>query len=241
MKEIKMSIARLGEALQGTQLVELGQYLEEKMPTHPSHSKFYKMVWHTFSNGDSFFDNQIIFNEHNGTHVDSFGHFINKPGYERIDEIPVSALCGYCVTIDASFLKDRETLTREHIMTWEQKNGQLQPDEIVLIDYNWMRFWDLRPNHGRFTADYPGLGASGAEYFVKRGVKMVGVDTLGVDADGAEGDPAHNILLSHRVPIVENLRNLDKLHGRRAYFVVLPLLIRGGSASPVRPIALIDA
>ena len=47
-------------------------------------------------------------------------------------------------------------------------------------------------------------------------------------------------LLSNKVPVVENLRNLDRLHDRRGYFVVLPLLIRDGSASPVRPVVLVD-
>ena len=69
---------------------------------------------------------------------------------------------------------------------------------------------------------------------------MVGVDTLGVDKDGADNDPAHHILLSNKIPIVENLRNLDKLHEVRGYFVALPLLIRDGSASPVRPVMLVD-
>ncbi|MDR1315792.1 MAG: cyclase family protein [Spirochaetales bacterium] len=236
-----MSIAQLAEAVKDAQIIELGQYLEEKMPTHPSHSKFYKMVWHSFANGDSFLDHQLVLNEHNGTHVDSFGHYMNKPGYELIDKLPLRSLCGICVTIDASFLKERETLNEEHITAWEQGHGQIQPGEIVLIDFNWMRYWDLRPNERRFVSGFPGLGASGAEYLVARGVKMVGVDTLGVDADQADGDPAHNTLLSHRIPIVENLRNLDKLHDRKAYFVMLPLLIRNGSASPVRPVALIDA
>ncbi|MDR1932953.1 MAG: cyclase family protein [Spirochaetales bacterium] len=235
-----MSIAKLREALQDVHVIELGQYLEENMPTHPSHSRFFKNVWSSFETGGAYFANQIILNEHNGTHADSFGHFMNKPGYELIDEIPAEAFCGPCVTIDASFLKDREPLNEEHIIAWEQKNADIQRGEIVLIDFNWMRFWALRPNEGRFCSDFPGVGRSGAEYFVKRGVKMVGVDTLGVDVDKAPGDPAHNVLLSNRIPIVENLRNLDKLRGKKAYFIALPLLIRGGSGSPVRPIALVD-
>jgi kynurenine formamidase len=236
-----MGVAELRKALEGTRFVELGQYFEENMPTHPSHSRFFKNVWSGFETGGSYFANQIMMNEHNGTHVDSFGHFINKPGYELIDGIPAEAFCGTCVTIDASFLKEHGALSEEHIRDWEKTNGDIESGEIVLIDFNWMRFWALRPNEGRFCAGFPGLSRGGAEYFVNRGVKMVGVDTLGVDADKAPGDPAHNVLLSHRIPIVENLRNLGELRGKKAYFIALPLLIRGGSGSPVRPIALIDA
>lgn len=235
-----MSVSQLEAALKGMELIELGQYLEEKMPNHPSHSRFYKEVWHSHANGDFCLDHQLILNEHNGTHVDSFGHYINKPGYELIDQIPVSALCGPALTIPAGFLQPRQTLEAAHIEEWEAKNGKIPKGHIVFLDYDWMKYWALRPNEGHFTANYPGLGKSGAELLVSRGVRLVGVDTLGVDADGAVDDPAHLVLLSNRVPIVENLRNLGKLQGKKAFFVALPLLIRGGSASPVRPIALVD-
>ena len=235
-----MGIKQLSEALKGMNIIELGQYLEEKMPTHPCHSKFYRTAWHSFENGDAFLDYQLILNEHNGTHVDSFHHYINKDGYELIDEIPVRSFSGICVTIDASFLKEKESLEEKHILEWEQKNSKIEKGEIVLLNFGWMKYWKLRPDEKRFTGNFPGLGKSGAEYLVSRGVKMVGVDTLGVDTDGAPGDPAHLALLSNRVPIVENLRNLDMLLGKKAFFVMLPLLIRGGSASPVRPIAIVD-
>jgi kynurenine formamidase len=234
-----MGIQELAAIVKGMKIVELGQYLEEKMPAHPTHSKFYKMVWQSPENGDAFLSHQIMMNEHNGTHVDSFAHFIHKPGYEHIDEIPVSAFSGVCVTMDASFLAPGESLKAEHIAAWEKENSAIEKGEIVLLDFGWMKYWALRPHEGKVCADFPGLGKSGAEYLVEKGVKLVGVDTLGVDAWGAPGDPAHEVLLSHRVPIAENLRNLDKLRNKKAYFVMLPLLIRGGSASPVRPIALL--
>ena len=75
---------------------------------------------------------------------------------------------------------------------------------------------------------------------VERGAAFVGIDTLGIDCWGADHDPAHQALLSSRVPVVENLNNLGLLHGRRGYFVMLPLKIRAGSASPVRPVVLVD-
>jgi len=38
-----MSLDKLCEALSDMEIVEVGQYLEEGMPAHPSHSKFYKV------------------------------------------------------------------------------------------------------------------------------------------------------------------------------------------------------
>lgn len=235
-----MGIDALCGALEGLRVIELGQYLEERMPVHPSHSRFYKTVWHSFGCGDACNDNQLILNEHNGTHVDSFGHYIDRPGFEMIDEIPPRCFCGPCRVVDATHLGENRTLERQDLLMWEDTNGLIREGEVLLFDYGWMKLWDLRPNDKAFTAGYPGLGRSAAELLVERRVKLVGVDTLSVDRDGADGDPAHNLLLGNRIPVVENLRNLGLLIGKRAYFVMLPLLIREGSASPVRPIALVE-
>lgn len=235
-----MSLQQLCEAVKDMEIVELGQYLEEGMPVHPSHSRFYKMRWHGFCVGDSCNDFQLILNEHNGTHVDSFGHYIDKPGFEMIDAVPLEKLWGPCITVDATFLRDGETLEKEHLLDWEKTHGEIHSGDGVLIDFGWMQYWNVRPNDQRFCHDYPGVGASAAAYLAEKGVRMVGVDTLSVDKDRAVQDPAHNTLLSHKIPVVENLRNLGLLHEKRGYFVVLPLLIRDGSASPVRPVVLVD-
>ena len=235
-----MSLNALQEALRDMEIVELGQYLEEGMPAHPSHSKFYKVRWHGFALGDSCNDFQLILNEHNSTHVDSFGHYVDRPGFEMIDGVPLEKLWGPCVTVDATFLQAHETLEKEHLLAWEAVHGPIREGDGVLVDFGWMQYWALRPDDQKFCHDYPGVRAGAAAYLVEKKVRMVGVDTLSVDRDGAGTDPAHNALLANRIPVVENLRNLGRLHNRRGYFVVLPLLIRDGSASPVRPVVLVD-
>jgi len=235
-----MSVRELEHAFRDLQIVELGQYLEQDMPVHPSHSKFFKMPWHAFSNGDVCNDYQILLNEHNGTHVDSFGHYIGKPEFELIDQIPINSLCGSCIAIDATFLKARETLEIEHILKWEEKNGEIKEQDIVLIATGWMQYWATGEEGRRFVENYPGVGASAADYLTRKKIKLIGIDTLSVDAFGAVDDPAHHTFLSNRIPIVENLRNIPMLFGKRGYFLMLPLLIRDGTASPVRPVAFID-
>lgn len=235
-----MSLDKLCEALQDMEIVEVGQYLEDGMPVHPSHSRFFKMCWHGFCLGDPCNDFQLLLNEHNGTHVDSFGHYIDRPDFELIDKVPLEKLWGPVVTVDATFLHSHETIEKDHLLVWEQIHGEIRRGDGVLFDFGWMHYWALRPNEGRFCHDYPGVGATAAQYLLERGVRMVGVDTLSVDKDRADGDPAHNTLLGNKIPVVENLCNLGRLHDRRGYFITLPLLIRDGSASPVRPVVLID-
>ena len=235
-----MSLAALLQALEDMQVVDLGQTLEDHMPVHPTHSRFYKTLWHSPSFGDCCTDYQLILNEHNGTHVDSFRHYIPKEGYAWIDEIPLERFSAPCVTIDATFLGPCQVLTKEQIQAWEASHEAIRPGDAVLIDTGWMRYWATRPDDTNFTHNYPGLSGEGAQYLVERQVALVGIDTLGIDCWGADNDPAHNAILSNRIPIVENLNHLDQLHDKRGFFVMLPLKIRAGSASPVRPIALIQ-
>ena len=44
--------------------------------------------------------------------------------------------------------------------------------------------------------------------------------------------------LLYRGPLIEALVNLDRLPPR-CFFIALPLKIKGGSGSPVRPVALV--
>lgn len=235
-----MSLERLMDALSDMEMVDLGQTMEDHMPVHPSHSRFFRMLWHSPKFGDCCTDYQLVLNEHNGTHVDSFRHYIDREGYAWIDEIPLERFCAPCVTIDATFLGPCQTLQEEQIQRWEETHGSIRPGDAVLIDTGWMKRWAIRPDDGAVIRDYPGLSGEGAAYLAQRGVAFVGIDTLGIDCWGAENDPAHHVLLSRRIPIVENLCNLGKLHDRRGYFVMLPLKIRGGSASPVRPMVWVD-
>ena len=52
--------------------------------------------------------------------------------------------------------------------------------------------------------------------------------------------PAHQILLSNDVYIIEGLTHLDKLLGERVRFAALPLIIPGASGCPVRAVAWKD-
>ena len=51
--------------------------------------------------------------------------------------------------------------------------------------------------------------------------------------------PTHTIWLKNDIYMVQQLCNLDKLAGKEFLFVCLPLKMRDGTASPVRPVALV--
>ena len=46
-------------------------------------------------------------------------------------------------------------------------------------------------------------------------------------------------MLPNGIPLIEELANLESLPPR-CFFLALPLKIKGGSGSPLRPIALVE-
>ena len=129
-----MSVKKLIEAMQDIEIVDLGQVFEENMPAHPSHSRFFRMPWHSPALGDIATDYQLVINEHNGTHVDSFRHYIAKDGYEWIDGIPLERFQAPFVVIDATYLGKCETLSLEAVKQWEAENGEIEKGCAVLVD-----------------------------------------------------------------------------------------------------------
>jgi kynurenine formamidase len=51
--------------------------------------------------------------------------------------------------------------------------------------------------------------------------------------------PTHLVWLQAGIPMVQQLCNLERLAGKEFLFLVLPLKMRDGTASPVRPAALV--
>jgi arylformamidase len=83
---------------------------------------------------------------------------------------------------------------------------------------------------------HPRLSEDACKYIVELGVNAIGFDAPGPDAAPF---PAHKTLLPKGIAIYENLANLDKVIGKEFLFVGAPLRLTGGSASPVRAVALI--
>ena len=85
-----------------------------------------------------------------------------------------------------------------------------------------------------FQTDYVALSADGAEYLVRRGVKLVGIDYLSI-APFNETRPTHEILLKANVMILEGL-DLSEVSQGRYSFYCLPLSLQGVDGAPARAI-----
>jgi arylformamidase len=159
---------------------------------------------------------------HTGTHMDAPRHF-RKDG-APIDRMPLSAGIG-----PARILATRDP---ERIRPAELEPRDIQPGERLLFRTT----GDERPcTAPPFREDFAGLSAEAARFLVQRGVRLVGVDTLSVDAFSDETAPAHHILLSAGIWIVEGL-NLSRVPPGRCDLICLPLPIVGADGAPARAV-----
>ena len=71
------------------------------------------------------------------------------------------------------------------------------------------------------------------------GVVNIGIDQVAIDHCDDDGI-AHIVCKEYQIVNTEGLRNLDQVVNLRFEFYGLPLLIRAGTGSPIRAIAVID-
>jgi len=70
---------------------------------------------------------------------------------------------------------------------------------------------------------------------------MVGLQRIGLEVPGLKPYDqwfSHEIFLGNNIPVIENLRNLEKLKDERVLYIGLPIKIIGLDSSWIRAIAL---
>jgi kynurenine formamidase len=121
---------------------------------------------------------------------------------------------------------------------------ELRPGDVVLVRLGSGAWWADRPAYEAAG----GLGADASAWLVEREPLAVGADNLAWDVPGLEEPgigtlPGHVLLLVRAgIYILESvyLEQLAADGVREFAFVCLPLKLRGGTGSPVRPIALVE-
>lgn len=230
--------------LMGTlEAVDLTHTMEEKMPTFPSHSKYYLNRW--LSPGDPALVNVMIIGDHAGTHFDAPAHFVhdeNSPVRKFADEVDCMALVGRAKKLTfGPFAPDNATVSVEDIRAWEAENTEICEDDIVFFDYQWGRDkWGPVDESNAFLENWPGLSKSAVDYLIEKKIRVAGTDCASIDS--ADGDgfvfPGHFELLGSGILIIENLANLHLLPSE-FIFMAFPLKIKLAGGSPIRAVALI--
>ncbi len=170
------------------------------------------------------------FAEHTSTHVDSPAHFIE--GAPTIDQVPLDRYVGPGIVLDFTSKGKNYEITRSDIETSLKKQNINPNPGLIFLFYT--GYTDKSTSSE--WMEHPALSEAACRYLISLKVNAVGLDAPSPDHPPF---PAHKILLPQKIVVYENLSNLDKLVGKNFYFVGAPLRLYGGSASPVRALALI--
>jgi arylformamidase len=154
---------------------------------------------------------------HTGAHMDAPLHFI--PNGLAIDDLPLSIAMGPARVI--------EVPTAGAIAPSDWDSSSIQPGDRILFKTG----TDSTRNASAGKTGH--LSNEMAMILARRGVILVGIDTLSVDAGDADRAPVHHCLLSTGVWIVEGL-DLSRTPAGNYDLICLPMKIAGSDGAPVR-------
>jgi arylformamidase len=196
-----------------------------QLPTWPGDPSIVLERVEKIENGSNSNVYRLDMGVHTGTHVDAPYHFL--PDGKTVEQLNLNMLTGRAYVL---YLPDVDVITAAVLDA-----AQIPPrTRRVLFKTRNSGYW--KDASAGFRTDFVGLSADGAEYLIKRGVKLVGVDYLSV-APYHHSRPTHEILLSAGVVILEGL-DLSQVSQGRYTLYCLPLKLAGSDGAPARAILI---
>jgi len=172
---------------------------------------------------------------HIGTHVEGPLHY-HRDGRAPCD-IPLETYMGNCCVCDFSD-KPAKNGVRQPILPEDLEGKGIKKGDIVLL-------WSRLPSE-----ESPFISPEAAKWMSELPVKQVGIYGVGLEAPVGKGYPyketpgypcsmaTHQHLLTNDIPIIEGIRNLDKIKKNRAFYIGLPIMTKGMDSSWIRAIVL---
>lgn len=220
--------------------------------------------------GGSAANEMITLGGHVGTHIDALGHVSQdgllhggvkasgvqtNRGLAVLGIDTVEPIVGRGVLLDVAALHGVGCLppayevTVDDLEAAEQEGGvEVREGDSVLIRTGWARHWAEPDVFRGQVYGAPGPGADAGRWLAERRVRLVGGETIAFEVirpgAGHATLPVHRLLLVEAgIHIIEtmNLAGLAGAGSAEFVLVVAPLKIVGGTGSPVRPLALVDA
>jgi len=208
-------------------LVDISMPLNALTPIWPGSPGFSSRSHLSLAAGDIANATLLGLDAHCGTHVDAPLHFV--PAGATIDEVGLTALIGSALVVDVSGSKAIDAGTLDACAI---RDGT---ERLLLRTDNASR---PGTDNGRFHEDYVGLLPDAAQWVVRRGIRLVGIDYLSIQRYEDPPD-VHEILLGAGVLILEGI-DLRTVTPGRWTLICLPLRVTGIEAAPARAVLLGD-
>ncbi len=227
-------------------LIDLSREITHRMPVHPAHPTVAIGVWYDHGEvkraGDTAFTSKSLhlsMGDHAGTHVDAPVHFDPDPDAPSIDRVPLENFFTEAVCLDLSHVPLKHQITVEELEAAERAAGvAIKPGDTVLIYMaHHTRTWGT----DAYLHDFPGLSVEAARWLGAKGIVSFGVEAISPGVEGEANYRVHLVCKEMGFTHMEGLVNLDQLVGRgRFRFCGFPLKIKGGTASPIRAVAILE-
>jgi kynurenine formamidase len=200
--------------------------------------------------------------EHSGTHFDAPAHFIPPPGsglahagplgLVTVEQVDLAKLRGPVCVIDVRSLLGRAApghspaILPEAIEEFEVAQGPIGAGDVVLFRTGWDRNYLEGDARSRYIDDvlaarvvgWPAPTAATVEHLADKGVETIGIDAASI-GPAEDGAATHVAGLSRGVAFVEGLTRLGELPPRGAFFLFLPVKVKGATGALGRAVALL--
>jgi kynurenine formamidase len=249
----------------GQKIYDLGQPYFVGMPHHPAHPPFLHSLNklhgdYVLANGASSASETLTLGGHVGTHIDGLGHFScdgklhggvvptqsHGSGVSQYSIDTVAPIICPGVLFDVAGLLGVEALAPDFVITPEHLAAcHVEPPAggVALIRTGWARFWNdpkrFITGGGGVQPTGPGPAEPSARWLSERGILAAGSDTVAFEHVPSKMEVHVHFLVEKGIHIIEclNLEELARDGMAKFTFIALPLKIRGGTGSPIRPIA----
>jgi kynurenine formamidase len=204
---------------------------------------------------------------HTGTHLDGLGHFAKNlclhggraaaegqsklGGLKEIGVERVVPFVGRGVLLDVAANKGVDVLGANQVVGPQDLEAaakaaklDVRAGDVVLVRTGWMQNWPDQRKYYSTQIGQPGLNLEAARWATDRGVFCLGSDNYAVEVMPApqQANPVHvHCLVDKGVHLLE-VANLEELSRTKTYeflLILVPMKIRGGTGSPIRPLAVV--
>ena len=166
---------------------------------------------------------QLCLGTHTGTHIDPPSHFIE--GGASAHELRIEDMIGRCAL---RRFEERFEITSRHLEAAAIPQGTTR----LLLATPSAALWDVPGFHTNYT----GLSLDGAEWCLRRGIRLVGIDYLSIErVDSPTAWRTHLTLLGAGVIILEGL-DMRGVEEGEYNLICLPLKLQNGDGAPARAV-----
>ena len=194
------------------------------MPVWPGDPQVVLERYRTISAGNFSNDSKLACSVHTGTHVDAPAHFIENG--KTVENLSLNSLIGPAVVAN---LPEADIITPDML---DALALSPQTTRLLLKTRNSALWAD--PHH-HFHQDFVALSTQAAQWIIRKGIDLVGIDYLSIQLFKDAEPLTHRTLLDEGIIIVEGL-NLKDVAPGIYQLICLPIKLSGSDGAPTRAV-----